>query len=394
VSNIPFRSGGPKARIAVIPGDGIGKEVTPVAVQVMKAATSKRNRPLEFVEFDWGAEKYLREKISLPEGAVELLRDEFDAILFGALGDPRVPSNQHAADILLGLRFKLDLYVNARPTELLHDRFTPLRDRTTKDINLMVFRENTEGIYVGAGGFFKKGTPNEIAIQEDINSRKGVERIIRHAFDYARSHSRGTPWVPHSPPRVGLGVASAGVSQASTAFSNPLRLCMSDKSNAMTFAGDLWQRVFKSVRAEYPEIDSRHLFIDALAMELVRDPGQFDVIVTNNLFGDIISDLAAQLAGGLGLAPSGNIHPGRTSLFEPVHGSAPNIAGKGIANPFGAVLASSMLLEFLGWNEESQQLKQGVKSALAENVTTPDLGGVKVTLEVSNYLTKYVGAVL
>src|SRR5271167_3955532 len=185
--NTPLRKGGPHARIAVIPGDGIGKEVIPVAVNVIKAATARRHRYIDFVEFDWGADKYLRENITLPEGAVELLRDEFDAILFGALGDPRVPSNQHAADILLGLRFKLDLYVNARPTELLHERFTPLRDRTTKDINLMVFRENTEGIYVGAGGFFKKGTPDEIAIQEDINSRKGVERIIRHAFDYASS---------------------------------------------------------------------------------------------------------------------------------------------------------------------------------------------------------------
>ena len=357
--NIPLRSGGPRARIAVIPGDGIGKEVTPVAVQVIKAVTSKRNRPLEFVEFDWGADKYLRENISLPEGALELLRDEFDAILFGALGDPRVPSNQHAADILLGLRFKLDLYVNARPTELLHDRFTPLRDRTSKDINLMVFRENTEGLYVGVGGFFKKGTPEEIAIQEDVNSRKGVERIIRHAFEFARSRKLD-------------------------------RLCMSDKSNAMTFAHDLWQRVFKLVRADYPEIDSRHLFIDTLAMELIRDPSQFDVIVTNNLFGDIISDLAAQLAGGLGLAPSGNIHPGRTSLFEPVHGSAPNIAGKGIANPFGAVLAASMLLEFLGWNEEFAHLKQSVKSALHENFTTPDLGGSKPTLEVADYLCNQI----
>jgi 3-isopropylmalate dehydrogenase len=361
VPNIPLRSGGPKARVAVIPGDGIGKEVTPVAVQVIKAATAKRNRPIEFVEFDWGADKYLRENISLPEGAVEMLRDEFDAIFFGALGDPRVPSNQHAADILLGLRFKLDLYVNARPTELLHERLTPLRDRTAKEIHFMVFRENTEGIYVGTGGFFKKNTPDEIAIQEDINSRRGVERIVRHAFNYARSHKL-------------------------------TRLCMSDKSNAMTFAGDLWQRVFKSLRFEYPEVDSRHLYIDTLAMELVRDPGQFDVIVTNNLFGDIISDLAAQLAGGLGLAPSGNIHPGRTSLFEPVHGSAPNIAGKGIANPFGAVLASSMLVEFLGWQEESVNLKQSVKSALSENVTTPDLGGVKVTLEVADYLTKFVGS--
>ena len=166
-----MRSSGPKARIAVIPGDGIGGEVTPEAVKVLKAVAATANRPLEFVEFDWGAEKYLREGITLPPGAIEMLRDEFDAILFGALGDPRVPSNQHAADILLGLRFQLDLYVNARPVELLHNRLTPLRDRTEKDIRLMVIRENTEGLYVGVGGFFKKGTPDEIAVQEDVNSR-------------------------------------------------------------------------------------------------------------------------------------------------------------------------------------------------------------------------------
>ncbi len=395
--HIPLRTGGPKARIAVIPGDGIGREVTPVAVDVIKAATAKRNRPIEFVEFDWGADKYLREKVSLPEGAVEMLRDEFDAILFGALGDPRVPSNQHAADILLGLRFKLDLYVNARPTELLHPRFTPLRDRTTSDINFMVFRENTEGLYSGVGGFFKKGTPDEIAVQEDVNSRKGVERIIRHAFNYARSHTRVAPHVAQgesaSPAAFSdqlISRGSAGFQPASGGSHKPLRLCMSDKSNALTYAHDLWQRVFHSVRTEYPEIESRHLYIDTLAMELVRDPSQFDVIVTCNLFGDIISDLAAQLAGGLGLAPSANIHPGRTSLFEPVHGSAPNIAGKGIANPFGAVLAAGMLLEFLGWREESTLLKQSVKSALSENITTPDLGGSKPTLEVSEYLANYV----
>jgi 3-isopropylmalate dehydrogenase len=359
MSNIPLRFGGPAARIAVIPGDGIGREVTPVAVKVIQAAVAKRKRPMEFVEFDWGADKYLREHISLPDGSVEMLRDEFDAILFGALGDPRLPSNQHAADILLGLRFKLDLYVNARPTELFHERFTPLKDRSTNDIRFTVFRENTEGIYVGAGGFFKKGTSDEIATQEDINSRKGVERILRYAFDYARAHKLR-------------------------------RVCMSDKSNAMTFAGDLWQRVFKSVRAEYPEIESRHLYIDTLAMELIRDPRQFDVIVTNNLFGDIISDLAAQLAGGLGLAPSGNIHPGRTSLFEPVHGSAPNIAGKGIANPFGSVLAAGMLLEFLGWPDEAHALKQSVISALRDNVTTPDLGGTQNTAAVADYLVHHV----
>jgi 3-isopropylmalate dehydrogenase len=378
VPNIPLRNGGPKARIAVIPGDGIGKEVTPEGVKVIRAATAKRNRPLEFVEFDWGADKFLREKVTLPDGALEMLRDEFDAILFGALGDPRVPSNQHAADILLGLRFKLDLYVNARPTQLLHDRFTPLRDRTCKDIHLIVFRENTEGLYVGVGGFFKKGTADEIAVQEDVNSRKGVERIIRHAFDYARAHSRGS-----------AGFYASASSSSARGTSKPLRVCMSDKSNAMTFAGDLWQRVFKSVRAEYPEIDSRHLFIDTLAMEVVRDPSQFDVIVTGNLFGDIISDLAAQLAGGLGLAPSGNIHPDRTSLFEPVHGSAPNIAGKGIANPFGSVLTSGMLLDFLGWQEEAALLKNAVKAALQENVTTPDLGGTKSTIELGDWLANY-----
>src|SRR5256885_13833946 len=185
---IPLRNGGPAARIAVIPGDGIGAEVTPQAVKVLRAATRSARRSIEFVEFDWGADKYLREGISLPSGAVEVLRDEFDAILFGALGDPRVPSNQHAADILLGLRFKLDLYINARPVELLHERLTPLRDRTEKDIRLMVLRENTEGLYVGVGGFFKKGTPDEIAVQEDVNSRKGVERIIRYAFEYARQN--------------------------------------------------------------------------------------------------------------------------------------------------------------------------------------------------------------
>jgi 3-isopropylmalate dehydrogenase len=359
VPNTPLRNGGPNARIAVIPGDGIGKEVTPVAVEVIKAATAKRHHHIDFVEFDWGADKFLRERITLPEGAVEMLRDEFDAILFGALGDPRVPSNQHAADILLGLRFQLDLYVNARPTELFDERFTPLKDRVPNDIRLMVIRENTEGMYVGAGGFFKKGTAEEIATQEDINSRKGVERILRYAFDYARSH-------------------------------NLRRLCMADKSNAMTFAGDLWQRVFKSLRAEFPEIDSRHLYIDTLAMEVVRDPRQFDVIVTNNLFGDILSDLISQLAGGLGLAPSGNIHPGQTSLFEPVHGSAPNIAGKGIANPFGSVLASGMMLEFLGWSAEAELIKQSVKAALHEDVTTPDLHGSKQTLEVADWLIHYV----
>ena len=351
----PLREGGPVARVAVIPGDGIGKEVTPEAIKAIRAAVTSARRPIEFVEFDWGADKFLREGISLPSGAVDMLSSEFDAILFGALGDPRVPSNQHAADILLGLRFKLDLFVNARPVELFDDRHTPLRDRSNNDVRFIVFRENTEGLYVGVGGFFKKDTLDEIAVQEDVNSRKGVERIIRYAFEYARQHKLK-------------------------------RVCMSDKSNAMTFAHDLWQRVFKLVRQEYPEIESRHLYIDTLAMEVVRDPRQFDVIVTGNLFGDIISDLGAQLAGGLGLAPSANIHPGRTSLFEPVHGSAPNIAGKGIANPLGSILASAMMLDFLGWSADGEKLKSAVRAAVQENFVTPDLGGDKKTIDVGDWI--------
>lgn len=353
--SIPQRAGGPAARIAVIPGDGIGQEVTPEAVKVLHAVAKSARRHIDFVEFDWGADKYLREGMTLPTGAVEMLRDEFDAILFGALGDPRIPSNQHAADILLGLRFKLDLYVNARPVELLHDRLTPLRNRSERDIQLIVIRENTEGLYVGVGGFFKKGTSDEVAMQEDVNSRKGVERIIRYAFEYAREKALK-------------------------------RVCMSDKSNAMTFAHDLWQRVFKEMRLEYAGVESRHLYIDALAMELVRDPSQFDVIVTCNLFGDIISDLGAQLAGGLGLAPSGNIHPGKTSLFEPVHGSAPNIAGKGIANPLGSILAAAMMVEFLGWDNEARALRAGVKEALLKNYLTSDLGGDKKTAAVGDWV--------
>jgi 3-isopropylmalate dehydrogenase len=359
LANVPMRDGGAAAQIAVIPGDGIGKEVTPEAVKVIKSVVAPTKFPMEFVQFDWSADRYLNDGVSLPAGAVEMLRDEFDAILFGALGDPRVPSNQHAADILLGLRFKLDLYVNARPVELLDPRLTPLRERGEDDIRLIVFRENTEGLYVGVGGFFKKGTADEIAVQEDVNSRKGVERIIRYAFEYAREKCLK-------------------------------RVCMSDKSNAMTFAHDLWQRVFKEVRGEYGDIESRHLYIDTLVMEIVRDPRQFDVIVTCNLFGDIISDLGAQLAGGLGLAPSGNIHPGKTSLFEPVHGSAPNIAGKGIANPLGSVLTSAMMLEHLGRRGEAKVLREGVRAALKENFVTPDLGGTKGTIEVGDWLAAYV----
>jgi 3-isopropylmalate dehydrogenase len=348
-----------RKRIAVIPGDGIGKEVIPEAVKVMRAGAAAGGREVALTEFDWGADRYLRDRTTLPSDAIETFHRDFDAILLGAMGDPRVPTNIHAADILLGLRFKLDLYVNARPCVLFDKRLTPLKDRTEKDVNFVVFRENTEGLYVGMGGFFKKGTADEVATQEDLNTRKGVERIIRYAFEFARRQGKK-------------------------------RLCMSDKSNALAFGHDLWQRVFKLVRAEYPDIEASHQYIDNLLMQMVRDPSQFDVIVTSNLFGDIASDLGAALAGGLGLAPSANIHPGQVSLFEPVHGSAPTIAGKNIANPIGAVLAVGMMFAFLGWAAEAQAIHDAVRAAIREGKTPAELGGSHGTREMGDWLADTV----
>ncbi|MBZ5545785.1 MAG: isocitrate/isopropylmalate dehydrogenase family protein [Acidobacteriia bacterium] len=342
-------------RVAVIPGDGIGVEVITEAVKVLHALMDRRGLPLELVTFDWGAEKYLRDGTSLPDGGLEMLRREFQAILIGALGDPRVPSNQHAVDILLGIRFGLDLYVNQRPVKLRDVRLCPLKDRSERDVDFVIFRENTEGLYVGVGGNFKRGSEDEVALQEDVNTRRGVERILVHAFEYAGNRGRK-------------------------------RLCMSDKSNAMPHAHGLWQRTFQDVRKRYPGIESRHLYIDTLAMEVIRDPSQFEVIVTCNLFGDILSDLGAQLVGGLGLAPSANIHPGHASMFEPVHGSAPALAGKNLANPLAAILAAGMMLDYLGYREAASDIERAVTDALRRGQTTPDLGGKLGTKEVGDWI--------
>ncbi len=354
---MPQQSSAGAKRIAVIPGDGIGKEVIPEAVKVMKAVASARGCDLSLIEFDWGADRYLRDGTTLPPDAVDVFRSDFDAILLGALGDARVPDNRHGADILMGLRFKLDLYANVRPCTLLDSRLTPLRNRDEKDIQFTVIRENTEGSYVGMGGFFKKGTADEIATQEDVNTRKGVERILRFAYEYTRKHGRK-------------------------------RVCMSDKSNALAYGHDLWQRTFAAVKRDYPDIESSHMYVDNLLMQMVRDPSQFEVIVTCNMFGDIASDVGAQLAGGLGLAPSGNIHPGHVSMFEPVHGSAPQIAGKGVANPMGAVLAAAMMLSYLGLVEESRQMEKAVRAAISEGKTTADLGGSLGTREAGDWLAR------
>jgi 3-isopropylmalate dehydrogenase len=350
-----------KKRIAVIPGDGIGPEVIAQAIRVLECMRKSYGVELELVHFDWGADKFLSEAVSLPPGALEMLAGEFSAILAGAFGDPRIPSNQHAEDILLGMRRGLDLYINLRPVRLLSPRLTPLRNASVEDIDFVVFRENTEGAYCGAGGFLKKGTADEIATQEELNTRRGVERIIVAAFEYARANARK-------------------------------KVAMADKSNVQRFGGDLWQRVFREVAADYPEIQANHQYVDAMAMFMVLNPAQYDVIVSSNLFGDILTDLGAAIQGGLGLAASGNIHPGRVSLFEPVHGSAPALAGKGTANPVGAILTSAMMLEYLGNKSASDAIQKAVSDAISRDETTGDLGGNLSTEQVGTAICERLGS--
>jgi 3-isopropylmalate dehydrogenase len=348
-------------RIAVIAGDGIGQEVIPQAVKVIQASGAG----VEFTEFDWGADRYLRDGVTVPPDGFATLERDFDAILVGAFGDPRVKTNIHAKEILLGMRFKMDLYANVRPVRLLDAALCPLKGVEPKDVDFVVIRENTEGVYTDAGGVFKQGTPDEIATQEDINTRKGVERIIRYAFSYCEEQAKldGSP-------------------------RNTVLMC--DKSNAMTHAGGLWQRVFREVGVDYPRVTAQHMYVDALCMQMVRDPRQFDVIVTNNMFGDIITDLAAGLQGGLGMAASGNIHPGCTSMFEPVHGSAPPIAGKNVANPFGAILTAAMMLRHLGLAKEADRIEAAVLEAVRQKKTTEDIGGTLGTKEAGEWVAEKV----
>jgi 3-isopropylmalate dehydrogenase len=344
-------------RIAVVPGDGIGVEVTAEAVRALEAVSAASGRAVRLTHFEWGAEHYLKTGITLPDGALKMLQDGFDAILLGAMGDPRVPDNRHAADILLGLRFRLDLYVNYRPVRLFHEKLCPLKNVGPRDLDFAFFRENTEGLYVMMGGNFKKDTADEVATEVDLNTRKGVERIVRHAFEYAKTHGR-------------------------------TKVVMADKSNVLIHAHDLWQRVFKAVAAQYAGIEAIHLLADNLVLQMVRDPAQFQVIVTSNMFGDIATDLAAGLQGGLGMAASGNIHPGRLSLFEPVHGSAPRFAGRNVANPMGAILTASLMLEHLGWKEEAQRIETAVRWAVENDRTTADIGGALGTREVGDEIAQ------
>jgi 3-isopropylmalate dehydrogenase len=352
-----------KQRIAVLPGDGIGPEVIRVGVRVLEALARKRGHELELWHLDLGADRYLRDGTTFPGEIARELETSCAAVLLGALGDPRVKDLKHARDILFGLRFGFDLYCNVRPVVCLHDRLMPLVGKTARDCNFVVFRENTEGIYAGVGGQFKRGTPDEIAINEDINTRKGVERVIRAAFAYAREHGKK-------------------------------RVHMADKSNAMQYAHELWQRVFREVSAEFPEIEARHVYVDALCLYLVQDPAQFEVIVTNNLFGDIVTDLGAGLQGGLGMAASANIRPvlpGERrvpALFEPVHGSAPPLAGKDLANPLATVLTVGMLLAHLGHPEDETLLTRIVQRAIDQRMCTKDVGGTLGTQATGDWVLR------
>lgn len=345
-------------RIAVVPGDGIGIDVTAEAVKVINACGDATGRKVEMVEYDYGAEKYLKTGISMPPGGYDDFRT-YDAIFMGAFGDPRVPDMKHAADILLGTRFILDLYANYRPVKLYDERLCPIKDIKVGEIDMAIFRENTEGLYVGVGGNFKKNTPDEIAMQEDINTRKGVQRIIEYAFDFAVKNGRK-------------------------------KVCMADKANVLTYGHDLWQRVFKEISAKYPQIESSHMYVDALSMQMILHPKNFDVIVTCNMFGDIITDLGAALQGGLGMAASANINPDGASMFEPVHGSAPKYAGKDVANPFGAVLTVELMFEHLKMKDEARLVDNAVKRAIREKQTTKDLGGELGTRAVGDFLARAI----
>ncbi|MDA0999475.1 MAG: isocitrate/isopropylmalate family dehydrogenase [bacterium] len=353
---------GKTVSMAVILGDGVGHDVLPVATEVIRAAAAATGVEVTPTLYNYGALRYLEEGASLPEDVPGLVRElaaKHDAILFGSAGaDPRVPPEAECRELLIQLRRELDLYINLRPAPLLHPRFSPLK--ADVPIDLVVVRENTEGLMSRMGGNFKKGTVDEVAITEDINTYKGVERICRFAFEYARG--RGYPTVT-----------------------------MADKYGSVIHAHDLWQRVFWDISAQFSDIEGKHCFIDTLCMDLVLHPDRFSVIVTNNMFGDILSDLCASLVGGVGVAASGCIHPGRVCMFEPVHGTAPDIALKGIANPFAAVLTGRILLDTLGHAEAADLIWRAVQAAVKENKLTADLGGTLNTKAAGDYLLEAIG---
>lgn len=326
-------------RIAVIPGDGIGPEVVREGLKVLAAVARITGLEYELTEFDWGGERYLRCGEVRPADALEQLR-RFDAIYLGAVGHPDVPVGLVERQILLDVRFGLDQYVNLRPIRLYPGVWTPIKDKGPEEIDFVVVRENTEDLYVGTGGFAHYGTPDEVATQVAVYTRKGTERIIRYAFELARARNKKR------------------------------KLTIVDKSNVLTYGHDLWQRVFAEVGEEYPDIAKDRAYVDAACMWMVKNPEWFDVIVTTNMFGDIITDLGAMIQGGMGVAASGNINPEGTSMFEPIHGSAPKYAGQNKANPIACIAAMQMLLEHVGASEAAARVDRAIASVLGSGKIT------------------------
>ena len=340
-------------KIAVMGGDGTGPEVAVEGVKVLKAAAEKFKFNLELTDFDYGGDRYLRTGEVMPDNAVEELT-KHDAIFLGAIGHPDVKPGILEKGILLSLRFALDQYINLRPVILYPNVDTPLKDKGPEDIDFVVVRENTEGLYAGAGGVLKKGTPDEVAVQESINTRKGVERCIRYAFDYARKRNKR----------------------------KQVTLC--GKTNVLTYAFDLWERTFYEVAKEYPDIKTDYAHVDATCMWMVKNPEWFDVIVTDNMFGDIITDLGAMIQGGMGIAAGGNINPEGVSMFEPIGGSAPKYTGKNVINPLAAIGAAQMMLDHLGESEAAQAIENAIRWTVAEKLDSLSAGRM-------GYGTKEVG---
>lgn len=345
-------------RVAVIPGDGIGPEVVSEALKVLDVVGPVFGLHVDVEMLPYGAEHYLATGETLPPVEAQRIAGSFDAVLVGAFGDPRVPGGEHARDILQGLRSALDLYVDERPARLLHERLTPLQVRRPQDVDLVVFREATEGLYADLGGVFKHGSPDEIAVAEELHTRRGVERVVRHAFEWARANGR-------------------------------TRVTMADKANAV-HAHMLWRRVFDEVGREFRDIRRDARYVDEVAMDLVREPQSFQVIVTGSLYGDVLAGLAAGLVGGLGVAPSAERHTTRPALFAPAHGSVPALARTDAANPMAAILAVAMLLASVGAREAAQKVEHAVRAAVAEQVTTRDIGGEYGTRAVGEWIAEWI----
>ncbi len=347
-------------KIAVIPGDGTGPEVVAEGIKVLDAVARKDGLKFDYQKFDFGGERYMRTGEVLPDTAVDELRG-FDAIFLGAIGHPDVQPGILEKGILLRLRFELDQYINLRPVKLYPGVDTPLQDKKPEHIDFVVVRENTEGLYAGAGGFLRKGTPMEVAVQESINTRAGVERCVRFAFDYCRKRNR----------------------------ENKLTLC--GKTNVLTYAFDLWERTFNEVKEEYKDIETDYAHVDAICMWMVKNPEWFDVIVTDNMFGDIITDLGAMIQGGMGIAAGANLNPEGVSMFEPIGGSAPKYTGQNKINPLAAICAAQMILEHFGLSESAARVENAVMEVTANRIDSLSAGRMgKTTTEVGDLVAGLV----